>query len=98
MKPSEWQQLGVALRREKALQTKWQPARGAGCARSSTASGGGRKISLDIPFYRTSHTSNASYSEADTASWRPTPAEAYRETPQCSNEGPKDQYSKACWY
>src|SRR5271169_2242424 len=53
MKPSEWQQLGLALRREKALQTKWQPARGAGCARSSTASGGGRKISLDIPFYRT---------------------------------------------
>ena len=53
MKPSEWQQLGLAFRREKALQTKWQPARGAGCARSSTASGGGRKISLDIPFYRT---------------------------------------------
>ena len=53
MKPSEWQQPGLALRREKALQTKWQPARGAGCARSSTASGGGRKISLDIPFYRT---------------------------------------------
>jgi hypothetical protein len=53
MKPSEWEQLGLALRREKALQTKWQPARGAGCARSSTASGGGRKISLDTPFYRT---------------------------------------------
>ena len=53
MKPTEWEQLGLALRREKAIQTKWQPARGAGCARNSTASGGGRKMSLDIPFYRT---------------------------------------------
>ena len=43
-----------ALRREKAVQTKWQLARGAGCARNSTASGRGRKMSLDIPFYRTS--------------------------------------------
>ena len=43
-----------ALRREKAAQTKWQLARGAGCARSPTASGRGRKMSLDIPFYRTS--------------------------------------------
>ena len=42
-----------ALRREKAVQTKWQLARGAGCARNSTASGRGRKMSLDIPFYRT---------------------------------------------
>jgi hypothetical protein len=53
MKLTEWEQLGLALRREKAVQTKWRPARGAGCARSSTASGEGRKISLDIPFYRT---------------------------------------------
>jgi hypothetical protein len=53
MKPSEWEQLGLALRREKAVQTKWQPARGAGCAGNSTASGGGRRMSLDIPFYRT---------------------------------------------
>src|ERR1022692_3735975 len=38
----------------KAVQTKRQPARGrAGCARNSTASGEGRKMSLDIPFYRT---------------------------------------------
>jgi hypothetical protein len=60
MKPSEWEQLGLALRREKAIQTKWQPARGAGCARNSTASGGGRKISLDIPFYRTFSPASAS--------------------------------------
>ncbi len=44
-----------ALRREKAVQTKWQLARGAGCARNSTASGRGGKMSLDIPSYRTSH-------------------------------------------
>src|ERR1035441_3723479 len=38
----------------KAVQAKRQPARGrAGCARNSTASGEGRKMSLDIPFYRT---------------------------------------------
>jgi len=60
MKQREWEQLGLGLRREKAVQTKWQPARGAGCARSSTASGGGRKMSLDIPFYRTSHRSFSS--------------------------------------
>ena len=28
MKPSEWEQLGLALRRQKAVQTKWQRARG----------------------------------------------------------------------
>jgi hypothetical protein len=38
----------------KAVQTNRQSA-GAGCARNSAASGGGRKMSLDIPFYRTPH-------------------------------------------
>jgi len=53
MKPSECEQLGLTLRREKAIQTKWQSGEGAGCRRNSTVSGGGRRMSLDIPFYRT---------------------------------------------
>jgi hypothetical protein len=53
MKPSECEQLGLTLRREKAIQTKWQSGEGAGCRRNSTVSGGGRSVSLDIPFYRT---------------------------------------------
>ena len=52
----KWEQLDLALRREKAIQTKWQPARGAGCARSSTASGGGKYLltspSIGLPTMR----------------------------------------------
>ena len=46
--------------RRSALRSAQATRAGAGCARNSTASSRGKRVPLDIPFYRTSHSDECS--------------------------------------
>ena len=61
MKLTEWEQLGLALRREKAVQTKWQPVRGLDVREIPTRPAEGEECLLTSPSIGHFHTPDGDY-------------------------------------